>query len=139
MFTVSHATFRQFVTRLSKQRPSSNPTPVHVRLMGKRIEIMTSSTRLHATKYNDAWQTLGLVWVVTITGLTASSYSQYFYSRPVTGMHRMLYKLQKKESGVRSPTVFRVQGPKVMAHQADNTVLTFGPGIGHLNSSTSFM
>lgn len=36
----------------------------------------------------------------------------------------MLYKLQKKESNVRCPIVFTVQGPKVMAHQAANTILT---------------
>jgi len=68
-------------------------------------------------------QNLGIVWVVISTWLTASSYRQYFYSRPVTGMLHMLHKLQKKESGVRCLIVFTVEGPKVMAHEADNTVL----------------
>jgi hypothetical protein len=73
--------------------------------------------------YNDAWRNLGLVWVMISTELTASSYIQYFYSRQVTDLLHMLYKLQKKESNVRCPIVFTGQGPKVMAHQADNTIL----------------
>jgi hypothetical protein len=54
---------------------------------------MTSSTSLHATTYNEVWHNLGLVWVVISTWLTASSYRQHIYSRPVTGMLHMLYKL----------------------------------------------
>lgn len=123
MFIVTRATVQavghQTLTTVAQVQSQASPCETH----GGRIEIMTSSTGLHATMYNDAWQNLGLVWVVISTWLTASSYTQYFYSRPFKGMLHMLYKLRKKEYGVRCPTVFTVQGPMVMAHQADNTVL----------------
>jgi len=112
---VSHQT----LTTVAQVQSQASPCETH----GGRIEITISSTRLHATMYNDAWQNLALVCVVISTWLTASSYRQYFYTRPVTGMLHMLYKLQKKESGVRCPIVFTIQGPTVMAHQADNTTL----------------
>jgi len=123
VFTVSHATVQAVghhtLTREAQVQSQASPCETH----GRRIEIMTSSTSLHATTHNNAMQNLGIVWVVISTWLTASSYRQYFYSRPVRGMLHMLYKLQKKESGVRCPIAFTVEGPKEMVHEADNTVL----------------
>jgi len=60
---------------------------------------------------------------------------QCFYSRPVTGMLHMLYKLQKKESGVRCPIVFTVQGPMVIAHQAGNTILKQHTALMHITAT----
>jgi len=93
VFTASHATVRavghQTLTTEAQVQSQDSPCETH----GVRIEIMTSSTSLHATTYNDAWQNLGLVWAVISTWLTACSYRQYIYRRPVTGMIHMLYKL----------------------------------------------
>jgi hypothetical protein len=123
VFTVSRVTVQAVghhtLTTEARVQSQASPCETH----GRIIEIMTSSTSLHATAYNDAMQNLGLVWVVISTWLTASSYRQYFYSRPVTGMLHMLYKLQKKKSGMWCPIVFTVGGPMVMAHKAENTVL----------------